>query len=66
MGFREGELVIYKPQYMKQGLPMPDVEAKILAKPAQGKVQILCKAGTEFVIKRTVSVQNVRAISEHR
>lgn len=60
MGFREGEIVLYRPQYMKQGLPIPDVEAKILAKPLQGKVQILCKAGTEFIRKRTVSVENVR------
>ena len=58
MGFREGELVIYKPQYQRHGLSLPPVEAKVVAV-KRDQVQILCKAGTEFVRKRTVNVTNV-------
>ena len=60
MGLKEGDLVVYEPNYRRHGLDVKPVPAIIRSKPYRGKVEILCKQGTEFVKKRVVKLSFIR------
>lgn len=63
MGLKEGDVVVYEPNYRRHGLDVKPVAAIVRSKPYQGKIDIICKYGTEFTKRRLVNLNYIKAIT---